>query len=85
MTGVLVIDVARGSAAARAGMQPTRRNAEGRVILGDIITAIDGKKIESPNDMFLVMEKYKVGDAVNVTSLRDGRTVQTKVTLDPVQ
>ena len=85
VTGVLVVDVARGSAAARAGMQPTRRDAQGRVILGDVITAIDGKKIESPNDMYLALEKYKVGDAVNVTSLRDGRTVQTKVTLDPVQ
>jgi S1-C subfamily serine protease len=58
---------------------------QGRVILGDVITAIDGKKIESPNDMYLALEKYKVGDAVSVTSLRDGRTVQTKVTLDPVQ
>ena len=85
VTGVLVIDVARGSAAARAGMLPTRRDAQGRVILGDVITAIDGIKIESPNDMYLALEKYKVGDAVNVTSLRDGRTVQTKVTLDPVQ
>jgi S1-C subfamily serine protease len=85
VTGVLVIDVARGSAAARAGMLPTRRDAQSRVILGDVITAIDGIKIESPNDMYLALEKYKVGDAVNVTSLRDGRTVQTKVTLDPVQ
>ena len=41
--------------------------------------------IESPNDLFLTLEKYKVGDAVSVTSLRDGRTVQTKVTLDAVQ
>ena len=85
VTGVLVIDVARSSAAARAGMLPTRRDAQGRVILGDVITAIDGTKIESPNDMYLALEKYKVGDAVNVTSLREGRTVQTKVTLDPVQ
>jgi len=55
------------------------------VRLGDVITAIDGKKIESPNDLFLTLEKYKVGDAVNVTSLRDGRTVQSKITLDAVQ
>jgi S1-C subfamily serine protease len=48
VTGVLVIDVARGSAAARAGMQPTRRDAQGRVILGDVITAIDGKKLNRP-------------------------------------
>jgi S1-C subfamily serine protease len=85
VTGVLVVDVARGSAAARAGIQPARRDAQGRVRLGDVITAIDGKKIESPNDLFLTLEKYKVGDAVNVTSLRDGRTVHSKVTLDAVQ
>ena len=43
------------------------------MILGDVITAIDGKKIESPNDLYLALEKYKVGDAVNVTLLRDGQ------------
>jgi S1-C subfamily serine protease len=85
VTGVLVVDVVRGSAAARAGIQPTRRDASGRVRLGDVITAIDGKKVESPNDLFLILEKYKVGDAVNVTSTRDGRTVQSKVTLEAVQ
>ncbi len=85
VTGVLVVDVARGSAAARAGIQPTRRDAQGRVRLGDVITAIDGKKIESPNDLYLALDKYKVGDAVSVTSSRDGRTVQTKMTLEAVQ
>jgi S1-C subfamily serine protease len=85
VTGVLIVDVVRGSAAARAGFQPTRREASGRVRLGDVITAIDGKKIESPNDLFLALERYKVGDAVSVTSSRDGRTVQTKVTLEAVQ
>ena len=85
VTGVLVVDVARGSAAARAGMQPTRRDAAGRIRLGDVITAIDGKKIESPNDLFLLLEKYKIGDSVNIASLREGRTVQSKVTLEAVQ
>jgi len=85
VTGVLVVDVARGSAAARAGIQPTRRDRQGRVQLGDVITAIDGKKIESPNDLFLALEKYKVGDGITVTSTREGRTVQTKVTLEAVK
>jgi S1-C subfamily serine protease len=85
VTGVLVVDVARGSAAARAGIQPTRRDAQGRVRLGDVITAIDGKKVESPNDLYLVLDKYKVGEAVSVTSSRDGRTVQTKIILEAVQ
>ena len=85
VTGILVVDVARGSAAAKAGIQPTRRDAEGRLRLGDVITAIDGKKVESPNDLYLLLEKYKIGDAVNISILRNGKTVQAKVALEAVQ
>ena len=85
VTGVLVVEVAQGSAAAKAGLRPTRREASGRVKLGDVITAIDGKKIESPNDLFLTLEKYKVGDSVNVSLLREGKAVQVKVTLEAIQ
>jgi S1-C subfamily serine protease len=83
--GVLVVDVVAGSAAAKAGIRPTRREASGSVRLGDVITAVDGRKTESPNELFLALEKYRVGDAVNVTLLRDGKTVQTKITLEAVQ
>ena len=85
VTGVLLVDVAQGSAAAKAGLRPTRREASGRVRLGDVITAIDGKKIESSNELFLLLEKYKVGDSINVTLLREGKSVQVKVTLEAVQ
>jgi S1-C subfamily serine protease len=85
VSGVLVVDVMPGSASAKAGLRPTRREASGRVRLGDVITAIDGKKIESPNELYLMLEKYKVGDSVNVSLLRDGKTVQVRVTLEPVQ
>ena len=85
VAGILVVDVARGSAAAKAGIQPTRRDAEGRLRLGDIITALDGKKVESPNDLYLLLEKYKIGDAVNISILRNGKTVETKVALEAVQ
>jgi S1-C subfamily serine protease len=85
VSGVLIIDVAKGSAAAKAGMQPTRRDAAGRVRLGDIITAIDGKKIESPNDLFLALEKYKVGENVSFTVLRNDKPIQLKIALEAVQ
>ena len=85
VTGVLVVEVTQGSAAARAGLRPTRREASGRVRLGDVITAIDGKKIESSNELFLLLEKHKVGDSINVSLLRDGKAVQVKVTLEAVQ
>jgi len=53
--------------------------------LGDIITALDGKKVESPNDLYLLLEKYKIGDAVNISILRNGKTVETNVALEAVQ
>jgi S1-C subfamily serine protease len=85
VTGVLVVDVTRDGAAAKAGIQPTRRDSEGRLRLGDVITAIDGKKIESSNDLYLILEKYKVGDAVTVTMLRNGKSVQARLTLEEVR
>ena len=85
VNGVLVVDVVAGSAAAKAGLRPTRREASGRVRLGDVITAINGQKVASPNELFLMLEKYQVGDAVNVTVLRDEKSVQIKMTLDAVQ
>jgi S1-C subfamily serine protease len=84
VNGVLVVDVVQGSAAAKAGIRPTTRDASGRVRLGDVIVAVDGKKVESPNELYLVFEKYRVGDVVTVTLLRDGKTIQTKVSLEAI-
>ena len=72
--GILVVDIVPGSAAAKAGIRPTRREGSGRVRLGDVITAIDGKKVESPNELFILLENYKVGEVVNISLLRDGKT-----------
>jgi S1-C subfamily serine protease len=83
--GILIVDVVPGSAAAKAGLRPTRREGSGRVRLGDVITAIDGKKVESPNELFILLENYKVGDVVSISLLRDGKVTQTKVTLEAVQ
>lgn len=85
VTGVLVVDVARGSAASKAGIQPTRRDADGKLRLGDVITAVDGRKVATPNDLFLLLEKYKIGDVVTISLLRDGKTAQSKVTLEAVR
>ncbi|HXK30684.1 MAG TPA: trypsin-like peptidase domain-containing protein [Candidatus Binatia bacterium] len=85
VTGVLVVEVTQGSAAAKVGLRPTRREASGRVRLGDVITAIDGKKVVSSNELFLLLEKFKVGDSINVSLLRDGKAVQVKVILEAVQ
>jgi hypothetical protein len=40
----------------------TRRESSGRVSLGDVITAIDGENVQSPNDLFLVLENHQLGE-----------------------
>jgi S1-C subfamily serine protease len=82
LKGVLVVDVAQRSAAARAGIRPTRRDASGQVRLGDVIIVIDGHKISTVNDLYLALERYKVGATVTVTVLRDGKPLDLKVTLE---
>ena len=83
--GILIVEVVPGSAAAKAGLRPTQREGSGRVRLGDVITAVEGKKVESPNELFILLENYKVGDVVSISLLRDGKVMQTKVTLEAVQ
>lgn len=80
--GTLVLSVQEGSAAARAGIRPTYRNRAGEIVMGDVIVGINNETIEQSNDIFLILEKYKPGDIVNVRILRDGKTSSLQVKLD---
>src|SRR5262249_50431663 len=79
--GVLVVNVQPDSPAARAGVRGTVRAANGDIQLGDVIVAIDGKKIEKVNDLFDSVEQHKVGDKTTVTVLRDGQQQDVPVDL----
>lgn len=80
--GALVIEVYRGSAAERAGIQPTVRNRSGAIRLGDIIIAINRDKIKGYSDVVLALEKYKPGETVKITVLRDEKEVSLDLKLD---
>lgn len=58
--GVEIQDVSKESAAEKAGLKEN-----------DIITKIDDKKIESPDDLSEVIQQHKPGDKVTITYLRD--------------
>jgi len=64
--GLPVVHVFPGLPAARAGMSGARRNARGEIVLGDIITHIDDKRIRSHDDYFSAMEARQPGDKVTV-------------------
>ena len=49
--------------------------------LGDIIRRIDGEQIASPAQMRAVLDRYRAGDEVTVTILRDGAEQEVVVRL----
>ncbi|MCF8245365.1 MAG: trypsin-like peptidase domain-containing protein [Saprospiraceae bacterium] len=82
LRGALITHVIAGSAAEKAGLQPTFRDRSGRIRLGDAIIGINGEKVDSGNDLILILEKYKIGDNVKVTLLRDDKEQDVTVKLE---
>ena len=68
--GILVLDAPASSAAGQVGIQGTRRDAEGNVLLGDIIVGVDDDDIKTEGDLFKAIEKHKVGDEIILTVRR---------------
>ena len=45
----------------------------GRIEIGDMIVAVDGKPVETIDDLMALMEQHKVGDQVTVDYVRGNR------------
>ncbi len=71
--GVIVLDVVDGAGPERAGMRGLSRDRLGRIVLGDVIVAIDGEPVRDEDDLASMLELYSGGDTITVTSLRDNR------------
>jgi len=81
VVGVAVTRVPAGSAGARAGLRGVRNGGRGTVIPGDVITAVNGKKVESVARLLAVLDDFKPGSVVKLTVWRDGKSVEVPVTL----
>ena len=81
LEGVLFSQVVKGSSAEKAGLQPTVVNARGRVQIGDLIVAIDGKPVRNTNDLYRILDNHEVGDTVKVTIQRDNRKGDVEIAL----
>ncbi|GAB5450656.1 MAG: trypsin-like peptidase domain-containing protein [Halioglobus sp.] len=79
--GLPVVHVFPGLPAAEAGMTGAWRNARGDIVLGDIITSIEGREIRSHDDYFSAIEKHQPGDVVQITTLLGEERKRYKVRL----
>jgi S1-C subfamily serine protease len=83
--GVLIQRTLPGGAAERAGLRGGNQKAYlGNIPVnlgGDLIVAIDGKQIVSPQDISNVMNSHHSGDTVKVTIYRGRNRMDVNVTL----
>lgn len=81
ITGVVILNVSPGSAAALAGLKGAKISRDGNITPGDIIVALDDRPIVSVEELLSRLDKYRVGDTVQVTILRKGSEITVPITL----
>ena len=79
--GVLIVQVQRGGGAAAAGLRGMQQTEMGDFELGDIIVGINNDKVANSDDLFRVLDKYQIGDTVQVHIFRNGRRMSVPVRL----
>ncbi len=81
IAGVLILRVEPQSPGARAGLVPTRLNAAGEVIPGDVIQSVDGETVARMSDLIDLLDHYEIGDEVMLGIFRNGAVEVVAVTL----
>jgi S1-C subfamily serine protease len=83
--GLLIGQVGRGTPAGSAGLRGGNqvvRIGNGMLrVGGDLITAVDGKRVEEEDSITRAVSKKHAGDTLDLTIWRDGRTTDVKLIL----
>jgi len=70
--GVLVQSVQKGGAGEEAGLKQ-----------GDVILSVDGKEVNAPNELQLIVGSHHPDETVKLSVFREGSTFEKEVTLKP--
>ena len=81
--GVFVLKVSPGSAADTAGLKGAQITRDSRLVPGDIITAINGKPVESVARYLSRIDDFKVGETVTLSVKRGEQQIEVQATLQP--
>lgn len=79
--GLLLYTVASGGPAHAAGLRGLSRDADGDLVLGDVITSIDGTVIGDLDDLYRYLDRKQIGETVQVNVVRDGKDLLLPVRL----
>ena len=72
--GILIAGIESGTGAADAGLLPIEVARNRIIALGDVIRAVDGEPVRTLGELRAVLDRYRPGDTVIVSILRDGET-----------
>ena len=82
--GVMISNVESNSAAARAGLRGLSGTSSNR-LPGDVIVSIDGKPIQSYDDLASYIDTKAVGDKIQLKLVRDNKELTIDLTLEAWQ
>src|SRR5262249_40548843 len=60
--GVLIARIKRDGAAAKAGLRGTQRTTGDDPVWGDLIVAVEGKPVETLDELLAALEKHSIGE-----------------------
>jgi len=83
--GAMLLEVQRGGSADKAGLRSTQRDVFGKIVYGDVIIAIDGKKVGHNEDLVDLLEAKQIGERVDVRFLRGKKEYGTTVILQELR
>jgi len=83
--GAVLARVDRGGAAGKVGLRGIRETGAGRIELGDVVTKMDGKPVESVDDLTRLLDGHKVGDDVTLEYVRNRKATTVTVTLQELK
>ena len=79
---ILVLNAKDGGPASKAGLRGSRRDAYGRLVLGDVIVGLNGKEVANSNDLYRVLNKSKAGETLDLEVLRENAKEHINVVLE---
>lgn len=77
--GILIADVLPNTPAAQLKLHGTHRDAWGRIVLGDIIVAINAHPVPDYDTLYNLLSEIKVGEEVTVTIQRGNKQMDVKM------
>ena len=80
--GLIVYAVNPQGSAARAGLRGVTQDNRGRPLFGDVLIGINGNRIRTTSDLYLELEKYEPGEAVQLNIVRNNQQAKLEVRLD---